>query len=462
MSDDPDEPGQLYNGGFYVMQGVDGDRYAQLSIPDSDYLQEVTIVLQISEGQSAFMSVESDQLYDSIDTDIEDTLSFWSTGGDYTVTVEPFGAAAEITLITLLSGPLPELPDGEIVAGLLADEEDSTTYRFEASEAGALMSVTLRSDVPDSDFELDAGLQPDSDNWSSYRFGSDEEVRFVAPVAGPFYARVSSSDGFGEFEIVAEEMGMAPSLALNAVTWGKVAEGSDQVYALEIDEPGKLLTVILVGDPTVDLDLQVVLMGSQGETIHYLSSFEESSTEIVSQASPQSGIYAVTVSSLFDDDSDYFLLTRLEDPINLAGQWAIEAEATSQYSEPEWSADQATGAPNAADRTDDENAWAPESTTAGLQTLTLLYAHPVYPASVDIYENLGPGAVVAVEAYDADSDSWTALWEGTADTVDLGAAIFSPKLEQAGFATDTIRLVLDTDSVQGYNEIDAVQLFGRP
>ncbi len=40
--------------------------------------------------------------------------------------------------------------------------------------------------------------------------------------------------------------------------------------------------------------------------------------------------------------------------------------------------------------------------------------------------------------------------------------VFSPDVTPTDFAVDTIRIVLDTDAVDGWNEIDAVELLGRP
>ena len=71
-------------------------------------------------------------------------------------------------------------------------------------------------------------------------------------------------------------------------------------------------------------------------------------------------------------------------------------------------------------------------------------------------------AVIAVLAYNADADEWTPLWEGEAAPTEEAIRVFSPEITPPGFATNAIRLVLDTAAVEGWNEIDAVQLVGRP
>ncbi len=70
--------------------------------------------------------------------------------------------------------------------------------------------------------------------------------------------------------------------------------------------------------------------------------------------------------------------------------------------------------------------------------------------------------MVAVELYDAASDAWVAAWQGEAAAAEAAYRINLFELEPLDIKTDRIRLVLDTDAVPGYNEIDAVHLFGRP
>jgi hypothetical protein len=250
-------------------------------------------------------------------------------------------------------------------------------------------------------------------------------------------------------------------LVSDGVTWGTAEEGSDAIYQLAVDEPGQLLTVILVGSDEADLDLRVVGYDEDGFETMAGSSFESGSVEIVSQAVAAPGLYQVIVEP-YAGGGEYFILTRLEDPRTVAGQWAVDAEATSEYSDGDWSAVQAIGEPDAEAGMDDPLTWVAEEAESGLQTLTLSYEWPVVPYAVNIYENLNPGAVVSVAAYALEDDVWVTLWEGIADTEGMSSAVFSPPLAEADFTTDAIRIELDTDAVSGWNEIDAVELFGRP
>jgi hypothetical protein len=85
----------------------------------------------------------------------------------------------------------------------------------------------------------------------------------------------------------------------------------------------------------------------------------------------------------------------------------------------------------------------------------------VRPSGVNIYESYNPGAVTMVEAFDDEAGEWVVLWEGSEPTEEA-LRVFSPELETPAFAATRIRLTLDSDAVGGWNEIDAVELVGRP
>ncbi len=147
-------------------------------------------------------------------------------------------------------------------------------------------------------------------------------------------------------------------------------------------------------------------------------------------------------------------------PSGTVEQWAVDVEATSQYSDGEWSAAQVSGEPDTPDAGDFATAWAADSADAGIEQLTLGYPQAVVPTGIEIYESYNPGAVVTVEAYDIDGDAWVVLWEGTADTAGQESAVFSPPLTAPDFATTVIRIAVDETAVEGWNEIDAVKLIG--
>jgi hypothetical protein len=54
------------------------------------------------------------------------------------------------------------------------------------------------------------------------------------------------------------------------------------------------------------------------------------------------------------------------------------------------------------------------------------------------------------------------LYEGEAAPTEETSRVFFPELTSVDFTTSQLRLTLDTAAVPGSNQIDAVQLFGRP
>ena len=72
------------------------------------------------------------------------------------------------------------------------------------------------------------------------------------------------------------------------------------------------------------------------------------------------------------------------------------ATASTEYTSDEWSAFQATGAPNAEGCNDDPRAWA-NLEFDGVDWLELTYAQPVRPSEIRIHEVWGVGSIVKVE-----------------------------------------------------------------
>jgi len=141
-------------------------------------------------------------------------------------------------------------------------------------------------------------------------------------------------------------------------------------------------------------------------------------------------------------------------------QWATAAVASSQYGSDPWSAGQATGEPDTDSYGDYETAWAPSASEGGAEWIELTYADAVIPTRVDVHESSAAGFVTRVEAWDDGSGAWVVLWEGSDPSPDE-RSVFSPPLDRVAFATDRIRVTIDT-SVPGWNEIDAVSLVGTP
>jgi len=467
-----------YLGGAPAAMTIDEPFDATIAAEQAEIILELTLDVPYENlTLEADVEVEEvnitliDRLYDGIYYE----SSYWEPSltveniqaGVYYVIVEVEPADEDIPITLVASGAAGEPPtgltSGETVTGNFEEGDTLAAYEFNVSQAGALVTVALSSDAEDTDFDLEAGMAPDSALWYTFFVGSRETLTFIAPAAGRYYIGVLSNDYTGEYALTVTETGPAPAVAVDGLTWGSVAAGERSVYQLEVTEPGAFLTVALVGQEGLDLDLHISGYTPEGYGLSSASSSASGASEIASILLTEAGLYEIAVSAEYsDEDGNFVLLTRLENPNLIASQWAVDATATSQYEDDAYSALQAIGAPDTPAAGDFDTAWAPEGTEVGEQTLELTYEYAVMPTAVRIYENYNPGAVIRIEAYDAAGDAWVTLWEGEAEAPEEDFRVFSPELAEVDFAANVIRIVLDTDAIENWNEIDAVELAGRP
>lgn len=140
-------------------------------------------------------------------------------------------------------------------------------------------------------------------------------------------------------------------------------------------------------------------------------------------------------------------------------QWASYAEASSEYTSDAWSAMQATGAPDTIGCDDAETAWA-SATGAGEEAIALFFDTPVIPTQLNIYQNLGRGAIIRVETIPDGSEGETVIIEDSADVSTECPGIFTLNLPDNLGLTMGVVIFLDESLVEGWNEIDAVELVG--
>jgi hypothetical protein len=207
------------------------------------------------------------------------------------------------------------------------------------------------------------------------------------------------------------------------------------------------LLLPLLDDDSADVrnrtSLQLVSLGSLG--IPHLEALEgEGSAELQSRLADVLG--KLRQSSLDDEGR--------------VRQWAVSARASSEYGPDSWAAKQATGKPDTVGAGDIRTAWASRVADGGEEWLELTYEQPVMATHVRIHETFNPGAVRKVEARDAEGN-WQVLWEGTIPTLEPERWLLIG-FRRAPIATSTIRVVLDSAGVPGWNEIDAVELIGDP
>lgn len=465
LSDDSEQPGALFNGSYLQLEQIDDTRYAKLTLPATDYYQQVHIWLSGGDGDSYDIQVTNDEIYEfgSTDDEEETGIKFWSKGGEFDVEISPNSGGANLDLMVLLSGPAPLLTMGSPVQVTVGGETTDRTFSVAVEKAGAIVTVQVTPDAEsNSSYQLTAALKPETDLESLYVFDHDATLRFLAPFAGQYLLHLSSTDEATEYTLSAEEGDVAPELPLNGKLWGTVLAEEDTIYQLPIEEEGKFLSLMLLGN-SEDLDLEAKLVNEDGDVVHRMSLYgPDSSAVMLSQSNAQAGLYEVRVKNQYNQEDGKFVLTsRLEDPLDFAGQWASDATASSEYQDENYNALQATGEPNTPLAGDYPTAWASKEADGGDETLELSYEALVAPVAIHIYESNAPGAVVKIEAFNAESEEWALLWEGNEPT-DAPSRIFSPELASTDFATDRIRLTLDSANVMGWNEIDAVELVGTP
>lgn len=141
-------------------------------------------------------------------------------------------------------------------------------------------------------------------------------------------------------------------------------------------------------------------------------------------------------------------------------QWAVGATATSQYQDVDWSATQAAGAPNVTECGDNVSAWAAESTDS-FAALTLTYAIPVVPSSIEIHQTYNPGSIVKVEVVDEAGVSST-VYQAQPAVIDQCPYVQVVPVTGVTARVATVIITVDQSVINNWDEIDAVELVGIP
>jgi len=149
-------------------------------------------------------------------------------------------------------------------------------------------------------------------------------------------------------------------------------------------------------------------------------------------------------------------------PIPTIRQWATDAVASSQWSDPGWAALQATGEPDTFECGDIETAWA----SAGSDTvewLDVYYDTPVYATEVSIYQTYNPDQVVEIDLIDLDGE-YIPLYTQEPSVVESPCPyVLTIEMDQTDFLVQGVHIVVDQSVLGlGWNEIDAVELVGVP
>jgi len=150
--------------------------------------------------------------------------------------------------------------------------------------------------------------------------------------------------------------------------------------------------------------------------------------------------------------------TPIPDPIS---QWAAEAVASSQYSDPDWSALQAVGEPDTFECGDYGTAWASASSDT-VEWLDVYYDTPVYASEINIFQTYHPDQVIKVDLIDLDGEL-VPLYTQQPNAAAACPYVLTIEVGQTDILAQGVRITIDQSVLGlGWNEIDAVELVGVP
>lgn len=138
-------------------------------------------------------------------------------------------------------------------------------------------------------------------------------------------------------------------------------------------------------------------------------------------------------------------------------QWAVTATASSQYTGSDWSALQATGAPNVTGCSDNTNAWASLGSNT-VEWLEVQFGEAMIPAAIRLHENYGPSSITSIEVKD-EQGAYHRVYTSTPGHLSCPSIRTIPVTEVA-VKVKAIRLNIDQRVLNDWNEVDAVGLLG--
>lgn len=143
-------------------------------------------------------------------------------------------------------------------------------------------------------------------------------------------------------------------------------------------------------------------------------------------------------------------------------QWAIDAEASSEYLDTSWNALQAIGEPDVQACGDDSLAWASEYSD-GVDYLELTYATPVIPYEITVVQSYNPSQVIDITGITESGDEYT-IWQGSPEVIDTCPDWMVITIEpDSAIYINKLRITVDQSVLGlGWDEIDAVELVGIP
>lgn len=169
--------------------------------------------------------------------------------------------------------------------------------------------------------------------------------------------------------------------------------------------------------------------------------------------------FALEANAMTDQENEEFLVT-LSLAYRLTGDTAkaIATQRKAREHAASWSANQAAGPPDAQFGVDQRTAWATIAADAGKEWLDLFYEPPFIAHQVRIRETFNPGAVVVLVLKDEDGREIVRI--PVVNTARTAPEWLEVSFDATAVPVQSVRVILDTSRVAGWNEIDAVELVG--
>lgn len=139
--------------------------------------------------------------------------------------------------------------------------------------------------------------------------------------------------------------------------------------------------------------------------------------------------------------------------------WYIWRDDSSKgtQSKRRWGTEQLLGKPDTPQAGDIPTAWASKTPDDHDEWLVVEYEKPVVPSALIVHETYNPGALARVTAFRLTGEE-VEVWKGRDPTPpDFGRGISTIPLK-VSFKTNRLKIYLQSRTVQGWNEIDAVGL----
>lgn len=124
-----------------------------------------------------------------------------------------------------------------------------------------------------------------------------------------------------------------------------------------------------------------------------------------------------------------------------------------------WGVEQLVGPPDTPSAGDRVTAWASATPDSQAEWIICDFARDVHPKEIEIHETYNPGALVKASIFDALGRE-VVVWQGTDPTKPGSGRGISRLPINTIWKTQRVKLYLDSVTVRGWNEIDAVALHG--